>query len=476
MKSLGARLAISYAVASTATMICLFLIGRYSLEHYAIHGIDLLLQDEFRQIENHLGTDYATLTPAQLQERMRGSAAYESVLFYYEMHARGHGTLFRSANLRGRTIPDVPGEQFFNVHIDGEDAEMRVAEFILGPLDVMIATSKAHVKTVMDGYLDIFLGLLALVLVVNAAIGFILSRLALRPIRLIQETAAHISSDNLTERIPVSDVQDEISNLAQLLNRTFDRLESSFNQVRRFTAEASHELKTPLSLVRLQAEKLMVEGGLSPSQEESIQIQLEEITRLNQIIEDLLFLSRAEARAITLVTRREDPRRFLQNFGTDARVLCEHRGIRFVEMIEGSGLVDFDPKWIRQVLLNLVANALNASPPGGSLRLISDYASGVWRVALEDEGSGVPPGQRDRIFERFVRLEQPGRERPDKGSGLGLAISRSIVGLHRGAIHAEESPAGGLRVVFEIPLAPSSEEHRPDSAEPAQSMAGAGAA
>jgi signal transduction histidine kinase len=305
----------------------------------------------------------------------------------------------------------------------------------------------------MRGYLSVFVGLVAAMIIISASTGYFLSRLALAPVRLIQQTANRISSDNLSERIAVSEVRDEISNLALLLNQMFDRIESSFNQVRRFTAEASHELKTPLSLIRLQAEKLLVEGGLSAAQEESVQMQLEEAARLNQIIEELLFLSRAEARAITLALRKEDPVQFLQVFEQDARVLAEHRGVRFAEKVSCNGLVEFDPNRIRQVLLNLLTNALEVSPKGSEVRLFSETSAGMWRVAVEDEGPGVPPEQREVIFERFVMLARPGAQNSPGGSGLGLAISRSIIGLHKGTIRAIPATAGtGLRVVFEIPI------------------------
>jgi len=454
VKSIGVRLAWWYALASLVTMFCLFLFCRYFLEQYLIHGLDLLLEDEFSQVSSHLGNDVASLTPAEIQQRLRGTAAFESTLFSFEIHQPGRGILFRSPNLHGQPLPDIPGKHFYNALLPGSLYELRLAEFILGHTDVTIATSKEQVKRVMQAYQRIFIGLMIAMIFLSGGIGYFLSRVALRPVRLIQETANHISSDNLTERIPVAPVDDEISNLARLLNQMFDRLESSFKQIRRFTAEASHELKTPLSLVRLQAEKLLVEGGLSPAQEESVQVQLEEISRLNQIIEELLFLSRAEARAITLVTHREDPRVFLQVFAQDARVLAEHRSLHFQERIAGSGPVDFDPKWIRQVLLNLLANAINASPAGATITLISSRPDGMWQVGIEDQGRGVPEDQRERIFERFVRLGEPNGDEPEKGSGLGLAISRSIIGLHHGQIRAETGPEGrGLRVVFEIPVA-----------------------
>jgi len=455
MKSIGARLALWYTLATTGTMAGSFIAGRYLLEKYVVHSVDLLIQDEFAQIRSQLGPDCSALGREQIRERMLKIANSESVLFYVEIHRTDGDILFNSPNLGGLLIPEAAGADAYNVHLPGLRFEMRVDRFRLGPLIVSIMTSKEQVLGVMRGYRAVFLGLTAFMLGMSAAIGLLLSRMALRPVRLIQETATHIGSDNLSERIPVPAVHDEISNLARLLNQMFDRIESSFNQIRRFSAEASHELKTPLSLIRLQAERLLIEGRLAPAQEEAVQVQLEEIARLNQIIEELLFLSRAEARAITLVTRREDPRAFLHYFALDARVLVEHRDLRFAESVAGSGLVDFDPKWIRQVLLNLLANSLNVAPRGSLIRVSSIVADGAWRVAVEDEGPGVPREERERIFERFVRLAEADGSLQEKGSGLGLAISRSIVGLHRGRIWAEERSEGpGLRVIFELPAVP----------------------
>ncbi|MDB6126312.1 MAG: cusS [Verrucomicrobia bacterium] len=450
MKSIGTRLALWYAGVSTVTLIFLFVAGYYLLNQHLVNGLDLLNATEFEQIKSSLGPSPANLKPAEMEDRMRGTAETASVLFYVEIHGKSKGVLFSSRNLAGRALPDIPGKRVFTV--DSGSGELRVGEFILGGLDVMVGTSFDQVRKVMDGYTEISLILVCLMLVFSLITGLVLSRAAMRPVRLIQETANHIRSDNLSERIPVADVQDEISNLARLLNEMFDRLELSFNQIRRFTAEASHELKTPLSLVRLHAENLLMEGGLTPAQEEAVQMQLEEIARLNKIIEELLFLSRAEARAVRLDYRREDPAPFMASFAQDARALAEHRGMVFQSRIEGQGKVDFDPKWLRQVLFNLLQNALNISPPGGRISLVSDFTVESWRVAIEDQGPGVPTAQRERIFERFVRLESGG-DHEVKGSGLGLAISRSIIGLHRGTIRAEAALQGtGLRVVFELPI------------------------
>src|SRR5947207_944884 len=257
-------------------------------------------------------------------------------------------------------------------------------------------------------------------LLASAGIGYGLSRIALRPVRLIQETANHISSENLSERIPVAAVKDEISDLARLLNQMFDRIEASFDQIRRFTADASHELKTPLSLVRLHAEKMLIDGNLTPTNKEAVQVQLEELARLNKIIDELLFLSRADARAIKIDLKVQDPESFLRGFAQDATALTEFKGRQFTYVHQGHGCAPFNEKWMRQVLLNLVTNALNASPPDGRITLSSLMENDSWRVSVEDEGPGLTPDQRSRIFERFVRFGPPSVD--DRGSGLGLAI------------------------------------------------------
>lgn len=266
----------------------------------------------------------------------------------------------------------------------------------------------------------------------------------LRPVRLIRETASRIGSDNLSERIAVANVRDEIFDLALLLNLMFDRLERLFQQIRRFTAEASHELKTPLSLIRLQAERLLVQGKLNAGDEESVHMQLEEVSRLSQIIEELLFLSRAEVCEIRLALERHDPEAVLAVFSQDTRVLAEHRGMQFVCTHTGRGNVLIEPRWLRQALLNLLINALNVSPRGRRVILSSDFDGDLWRVCFDDQGPGVPPEFRERIFERFFGLARP-ESGDEGGSGLGLAICRSIIALHGGAIWAESSPVDLIR-------------------------------
>lgn len=449
MKSIGARITFWYALSATLTLACLFVAGYLLLQNYVIRDLDLLNATEFRQIKARLGSDYASLSPEVINERIRQTTEYASVLFYISIDSREHGNLFHSKNLAGHPLPDVKGKRVFNGTMPGV-GELRIAEFLLPPFDVSIGTPMGQVRRSMVAYIEVCLALLLGMILASIAIGLGLSRLMLRPVRLIGETANRIRSDNLTERIAVTGIDDEISDLARLLNQMFDRLESSFNQVRQFSAEVSHELKTPLSLVRLHAEKLLVDGKLSQAQEEAVLVQLEELARVNQMVDELLFLSRAEAQGIRMNLVVQDPHGFLQNFEQDVSALAEHQGRRLQCTHHGQGQVAFEERWLRQVVLNIFTNALRASPANGLITLHSEFVGQVWRVSIEDEGAGLSAEQCERAFERFVRFNPAGVE--DRGSGLGLAISRSIIQLHNGRIHAEPGKGGrGLRVVFELP-------------------------
>jgi two-component system heavy metal sensor histidine kinase CusS len=447
LNSISTRLALWYAAAATATLAGLFVSGYFALEHHIVGGLDLLNLAELGEVKAHLVRDYAPDDPTFLGRRLGKPSERSGALFYLDLRNDQNGLVFYSPNLKGKPLAATAAKGNFDIEQPGI-GKLRVGRYKIAPYTITIGTSSRDTDRTLEGYGEIALSLLGCMMVASLGIGFSLSRMALKPVRTIRDTANRIGSDNLGERIKVGVARDEIAELSTMLNQMFDRLESAFTQIRQFSAEASHELKTPLSLVRLHAERMLLSGRLEPAHEEAVQLQLEELARLDQIIEEMLFLSRVEARAISLRLTHANPAAFLQAFGQDARVLAESTGHRFAHTHDGEGKVAFDEKRIRQVLLNLLGNAIKAAPPGSSIALRSLLDNGCWRISVEDEGPGVPPDQYERIFERFVRLGGG----DDQGNGLGLAICRGIVGMHRGLIHAGPGAGGtGLRVVVEIP-------------------------
>ncbi len=429
------------------------MVGSRVLEARLIDGLDELNAAEFRQLEAHIGPDYATVSPALLEQRLANVNSYESVLFYISIENPKRGEkIFNSSNLRGRSIPDVKGKRTFSAYAPGL-GPLRINEFLLPPYDVTVATSARSANTALRAYALTSLALVLAMLVASIVIGLGMSQIVLRPIRSIRETADRIRSDNLSERIPVSDVRDELSELAEMLNRTFDRLERTFVQMRQFSEEVSHELKTPLSLLRLHAEQILRED---PGRHADAAVeQIEEIVRLNRFIDQMLFLSQAEADSIALGLKPMDPRSFIESFAADAAVLADDSGHRFSASVRGKGLVAIDESRLRQVLFNIIVNAIKVSPIGSEILLNSKFGKGFWRLTVDDDGPGASAEERERMFDRFVRLGEGSSTA--RGSGLGLTISRSIVRLHGGRIWAEPSRClNGLSIVVELPRATKS--------------------
>ncbi len=448
--TLSVRLAAACALIASVAVAVLGAVGYPLYKSVLLHGLDQRITLEYRQICVRLASGDRHLTARELRRTIREMSNDGSIRFYIGLRTPGHLHDPSGGRFRARSLPETGPLHRYDARMSGL-GPLRIEMFDLPPFELAIGVSLRKVSADLRHFVAICSVLFVAMLAAGALAGFSVGWLTTRKVQLMRDTVRRFGAGSLNERIPESEAGDEIAELASALNQMFDRLEHAFETLRKFTAEASHEIKTPLTLIRLQAEKLLLKGGLSAANEAAVQMQLEELTRLNRIIEDLAFLARAETSAVTLRVRTQCPNAFLGAFAEDAQVLAEHRSRRFELQCDAGVPVVFEPERIRQVLLNLLINALNASPPGGLVTLRSVVCSGVWRVSVEDRGSGVPATERERIFERFARSS--GAATDEQGSGLGLPIARSIITLHRGRIWAEPGGAGGgLNVVFEIPL------------------------
>jgi signal transduction histidine kinase len=459
MTSLGSRLTIWYVLMITGTVAIVLLMGRTLLEIELIRGIDLLNAAQFQEIENRVEDDHLISPEDEFLKEVSDHSKIDAPLYLFQVRDQ-HGTvLFRSANM-GRTIfPVDSGKQSRSTYAIDELGEVRISTFAAGNYQVQIATSLLPTQQLYHDYYGVSALVLAVVVTLSYFFGHRMSRLALDPIQGIQQTASRISAENLKERIPVSQIKDEISDLTALLNQMFDRLEKAFARLSRFAGEASHELKTPLSIIRLQSEKLLLHGNLSSVQQEAMQQQLKSIHGLNLVIEKLLFIARAESGAIQAKQKLQSTASFIETFVEDALVLCEDASIEF-ELTQNDELsVSFDESLIRQVLLNLLSNALKVTPAKGKITLASTADKSTWKVTVEDTGPGLSDAvSSEEMFKPFVRLDPELNWSFAKGAGLGLAICHSILDLHHGRIYVENRKAEkGLRVIFELPSAKRSQ-------------------
>lgn len=451
MRSISARITIWYAIGATLSFAVLMMLGAIFLERALTRSLDELNAAEFRQLLVQIGTDYASVDRKVLERRLSNVDQYQSVLFYINIYEPKTRTIvFDSANLKGNSIPDIKGKRRYTADAPGL-GELRVDEFLLPPYDVTVATSARTLHDGIRAFAIIGAALIFVMLVMSIFIGRGFSRLVLSPLRTIRDTAERIGSDNLRERIPLGRVRDELGELVSLLNGMFDRIESGFNHVRQFSRDVSHELKTPLALIRLHAESIAKDGG--EHTEIAIE-QIDEIARLDTLIDQMLFLSRADAQAIQFELTELDPGHFLESFAQDASALAEHSDRHFELVAHCRGTVAIETSWMRQLLFNIVSNALRAVPEGGLVTLTSsfDEENSRWLLVVSDNGPGLTTDECSRIFEPFVRL---GTSRADRGAGLGLTIARSIAILHQGSLEAEPNHPHGLRVRLELPARPA---------------------
>lgn len=300
--------------------------------------------------------------------------------------------------------------------------------------------------------------LLVAPLVVLASIfaGYWLSANALRPVQgIIDELEAITDGRSLHRRLEVPLAGDEVSRLAQTLNGMLTRLEQSFSSLRRFTADASHELKTPLMVLRAGVERSLTDPRTPTEVMESLDETLGEINRMTELVESLLTLARADEGRAPLPVERTDLRDLMAEASETAGMLAESGRLKVTTLMpEAAVWVMVDRRRIREMLLNLVTNAIKYTPAEGKVELSLTARSDGAAIIVRDTGIGIASNDLPHIFERFWRADLARSrtgERP--GSGLGLAITKWIAEAHGGSITASSRPGRGTTFTVVLPLA-----------------------
>ena len=295
------------------------------------------------------------------------------------------------------------------------------------------------------------LGLAAMVLVAAGG-GYFLVRRALAPVDRISSSAEHITLHNLKERLPIAHTGDELERLSLSLNHMIARLEDAFQQNRRFTADASHELRTPLTIMRGELESI-VEGACSPEDVQATAASiLEEVQRLARIVEGLFAISRLDAGEAQAEYQQFDLAGLATGTAEQMCLLAEDKGISISSNAPQKVSVNGDRARMKQVVVNLLDNAIKYTPEGGAIRLSVAAAGNQAVLEVEDSGIGIPADAQPHIFERFFRVDAA-RSRDMGGAGLGLSIVKSICAAHGGRVDFQSSEGKGSRFKVELPLA-----------------------
>lgn len=284
----------------------------------------------------------------------------------------------------------------------------------------------------------------AIALVAALIGGYLIAARTASPLRRMAATAEKVRSGDLTPRLREEPAAaPELRALITGFNRMLERLDLAFSRQRRFASDASHELRTPLTAIRGQIEVLASDPGAGVEEVQRVKtVTLAEVERMERLVEELLALAQLDERSEIEMGKVDLAALLRELAGADSS------GVELGASAEGH--ITASPELIARVIRNLLANARRHTGDSGRVVLSATAASGRVIIRVDDDGPGVPPAERERIFERFHRVDSA-RGRESGGSGLGLAISREIIEAHSGRIWVEDSPLGGARAAFELP-------------------------
>ena len=314
---------------------------------------------------------------------------------------------------------------------------------------VQVACPLDTIQGALDDFKEILFVLLPLAIFVTGIIGAFLAKITLNPVDRIIKTVQKITAENLKLRIQMPGTRDEIERLAATFNDMLDRLEKAFSSQKHFIQDASHELKTPLTILQGELEVTLKRIRPVTEYEEVLESSLEEIRRISSIVENLLLLARVENQATGLDVKEFNLQRVLRAAVEDMAGLAREKSLSLTLAADEALMIPGDEQKLKQVFLNLLDNAIKYTPPHGAVSVSAVAAAAdTVHITVQDTGIGIPPAELPHIFNRFYRVD---KARSSSGFGLGLSIAKSIVEAHHGTISAESSLNRGTTFTVFLP-------------------------
>jgi heavy metal sensor kinase len=442
--SVRVRLTAWYATTLTVVLM-IYAVGVFTFVRQSLEStLDQQLDDEVEAAEELLmrsasGEIVRRASPHDADEEDR----------WTEVWSQAGALLYRSESAARASLPPLTGNRpaaqsgsrtsangtplrvlARNAWIDGSPVVMRVAR------------SEASLRRELRELLGVMAIGLPFAIGLAAVGGYVLARRALSPIDRLRERAKSITAERLTDRLPVDNPHDELGRLAMTFNEMLGGLDTAFEQMRRFTADASHELRTPLTALRSVGEVALREHRDEQTYRDVIGSMLEEVDRLTRLVDGLLTLSRADAGHTRLVVERVDLVGLSREVSTHLQVLAEEKQQTIELRAPRAVFVNADRLALRQALINLLDNAIKYGPARSTIRLRVEDGAADATIDVTDAGPGIAPEHRERIFDRFYRIDAA-RSRDRGGVGLGLAIARWAVQMNGGRLELEPMAPDG---------------------------------
>ena len=462
--ALHVRLIIWHTVLLGCVMMGFGVYTYLSMEHYLTSSLQATLLRRAKQI----GADLSDLSP------QRGNS---QLLFDIEkIYAPEENDRFiRITNQSGAVVyaSGMPKDQSFepaNVPLLHGEPRQRVESTADHHLLYIAATrvtsggaryvvevggSDRQIKDALRGLMSTLALGFPVPLLLAACGAYLLVMRSLSPVTAIMNAAENISLHNLSSRLPIAETGDKLEHLSRALNRMIARLDDAFQQVNRFTADASHELRTPLTIIRGELESILSEAQLTTKLRTDLSVVLEEVERLARITEDLLVIARIEAGEVRIGQEVFDLGTLLTSTVEQMQLLAEDKQIAFNVKVQKPVVIQADSGHIKQVIVNLIDNAIKFTPARGTIDVVVDRQDGQAFLSVQDSGVGIPEEDLSHIFDRFYRADRA-RSRMIGGSGLGLSILRSICIAHGGGVRVESVLNKGSCFTVTLPLAQAS--------------------
>ena len=394
--------------------------------------------------------------PERLEDELREHSELRAEGDLSQVCDQGGDWIYRSPLMKRYDVPwlETSSPRVYNLERQGLPLRVLATSvrFADHTYHVQVASPMDDFNEALDHFRGVLLVLIPMLLLLASAGGYWMSRRALAPVLQITQTAERIGSRGLSSRLAVPQSHDELQHLSETLNGMLERLEAAFRRITQFTADASHELRTPVALMRTTAELSLRKPRAEADYREALTQILRELETTSALIENLMLLARADSGVEALHFASVDLSQTLREACRQGRVLAQGKQIRFQEEIANSPvIVEGDTHALQRLFLILFDNAVKYTPAGGSVTVSLTDANGFAVAEIRDTGIGIGQAELPHIFERFYRADKA-RSREMGGVGLGLSIGRWIAEAHGGVIEAESTPGQGSVFRVRLPI------------------------
>jgi len=457
--SIGLRLALWYLVIFLLAEL-IFGVGMWFILRKNLYDIaDRTLRDQAADLQRFLEASTNVSIP-QLQAELSEDYKIERSEDYLQITEDNGNSIYRSQFLKEHPLPPLETERLTKPHYETLRLDRQRFRLVSERMDV---SGRAYLVQIghplheemetLDAFRKYLLGFAPLLLLGASAVGYWLSRRALSPVDALARTARTISGHNLSSRLEKLHTGDELQRLSDTLNEMLGRIEAAFLRITEFTADASHELRTPIALIQTEAELALRRSRNDEEYREALKHILQEAERTGKLVEELLALARADSGSEALNIRSLDLHGLLQESYSKWAQVATLRNLELRERLGSQPLtVMGDENALRRVIDILLDNAFKYTTPPGNVTLAAEELDGRIVVSVKDTGIGITPEDQARIFERFYRADKA-RSRELGGSGLGLAIAQWIVQLHKGSITVKSELGKGSDFRVDLPAA-----------------------